>query len=592
MAAFSRKWRTASRAAAPGLIVLALVFGAALAGCDSGGEESPPNNPPDIAKNITVYMEKPSGWDTLYAYVWDDNGSVYTAGSPGAVMNEAGDGFFSYSVKAEYGYINVKFSGGNGNTTADILGVDSDTYYQTRFSGQNGVVYLNAAASPSDFASPSIRASEVTDSTVTLEWTAIPEADGYVLYDEWSEYDDDDEIIEGTEWWHFQKLLSKDETSLYDDNYGEYLLPEKTYTWRVVAVQFKPDADFSEIEEMDEDDIDEDVYSQTYTAIYDFGKFEQRTQESSLAAPTLTASTAGATSIRLDWNAIEGADYYEVYWKYEGDNEDIYPDNEWHYVADAETNFFVDEDEAFIYPLTEYSYSVAAVNERVLSKDSNEVTVTTPADSPANALRSIAPPLRAVTPQKPSRPSAEPILSAANQAQVTWTLQGSGISYYVGVFANSSSTTPVWTSPKQTKGSLVLKHKDFSGKLSGKLDFYVKVQAFASTNSANKSAWSDAVLTTVFPDGFGKTKITPNSSSKTLQITLKDVFAGKFSGNWDYGYKVTYTDIDKNKNSVEKKVSMTKSYATTLTNVPATSKYQVSIVPYIGDYYWAGKPIK
>jgi hypothetical protein len=113
-------------------LAVILALGLVLGGCDTEAENPDENQPADISKDITVYMEKPSDWYELYAYVWDDAGNEYTASSPGTLLNSAGNGYYSFRTnKAEYGYINVRFSNGGSQSSIDILGVDANTYYKS-----------------------------------------------------------------------------------------------------------------------------------------------------------------------------------------------------------------------------------------------------------------------------------------------------------------------------------------------------------------------------------------------------------------------------------------------------------------------------
>lgn len=84
-------------------------------------------------KNITVYMEKPNAWSQLYAYVWDDGGTVYSDDAPGTALTaKNANGYYSFQAnQAEYGYINVRFSDGSASSSIDILGVEDDTYYKS-----------------------------------------------------------------------------------------------------------------------------------------------------------------------------------------------------------------------------------------------------------------------------------------------------------------------------------------------------------------------------------------------------------------------------------------------------------------------------
>ncbi|MDR0558319.1 MAG: starch-binding protein [Treponema sp.] len=154
-------------------------------------------------------MEKPSGWAQLYAYIWDDGGNEYSDSSPVALLTAASNGYYSFQASdVEYGYVNVCFSDGGSHASIDILGVDANTYYKSSgaYPADSSKVLLQSGVT-ANIPAPNFRASEVTDSTVTLTWDPIPGVDGYILYDQWVDYDDNDEEIPDSEYWHFQKVL-------------------------------------------------------------------------------------------------------------------------------------------------------------------------------------------------------------------------------------------------------------------------------------------------------------------------------------------------------------------------------------------------
>lgn len=369
-----------------GILSLGLVFGLILTGCptetdDGSGNNSntpstpnTPNDPQDSSKNIAVYLEKPTNWSKVYAYVWDDSGKEYSESSPGTLLTTQSGGFYSYEAQSpEYGYVNVRFNDGASQSTLDIFGVDTDTWYKQAgtYSADTSKILLNQNNSAA-IAIPKFHASEVTDSTVTLAWESIPGIDGYILYDEFIEFDDNDEEIPDSEYWHFQKAFVPSERGLLDDNYGEYLDPESIYTWKLIAVKYKENADLSGLDSLDPDFISEKDYSPYYTVVYDFGELEVETKESSLPAPAnLRVTNTGPTSVELEWNAVPDADYYMVWW-YDEDTD------EWLYIEEAYANKYIDADEEFIFPDSSYKYLVVAHNERTYSKDSNEITASTP----------------------------------------------------------------------------------------------------------------------------------------------------------------------------------------------------------------------
>jgi hypothetical protein len=198
-----------------GILGLALVFGLMVSGCltepdDGSGNPIPnnpntpenpdnpgnPNDPPNSSKNIAVYMEKPTTWSQVYAYVWDDGGTEYTGSGSGTVLTGQSGGYYSFQAKdVENGYINVRFNDGGSHSSLDILDVETDTYYKSAgaFSGDNTKITLTASTSGS-FTAPALTAVPATteefifpQSTYkyTVEVRADDKGDG-PLYGKWS----------------------------------------------------------------------------------------------------------------------------------------------------------------------------------------------------------------------------------------------------------------------------------------------------------------------------------------------------------------------------------------------------------------------
>ena len=108
-----------------GILAFALVFGLFMAACDNGlGSSSVPSDTIDI----TVYMQKPSEWSQLYAYVWDEAGKEYSNSGNGTMMIGPGsDGFYSFKTNSpDYGYVNVRFNDGGSKSSLDPGNSDSD----------------------------------------------------------------------------------------------------------------------------------------------------------------------------------------------------------------------------------------------------------------------------------------------------------------------------------------------------------------------------------------------------------------------------------------------------------------------------------
>jgi hypothetical protein len=571
-----------------GILSLALVFGMLLfVGCpteDDGGSNTGGDNTggdntggdntggdntggdntggDTTGKNITVYMEKPAGWSQLYAYVWDDSGKEFTATTPGTALTTASSGFYSYQAQsAENDYINVRFSDGGSNATLDILGVDSNTYYKSlgTFSTDSSKVRLNASTNGT-FTAPTFKTSEVTDKTITLTWGVIPEADDYVLYDEFSEYDDDGHHILDSEYWHFQNAFSKKDTSFLDDNYGQKLDPEWKFKWKLIAVRYKDGIDVSTIEDLG--DMSEEEFSAYYTPIYDYGELEARTAEGTLPAPqNLRVTEVDATSVALSWDPVNVADYYMVWW---WDEEE----GEWNSVETAYDPEYIDADESFIFPNSTYKYKVEARTDEFYGKRSLEVSATTSAEalniaatSPntQSIARAVSQWVKPATPNSVSLKKDKSGKIVASQLDLKWNSSLSG-KYKIGLFTSSTTQTPYTT--MQSSGSSLKTHT-FTGIPGAYTTYYVRVMRTTTDKTHTDSDWSDpsgpavvfpgitAVADRVTPDAVKGTKvinvtITPSNSAinySSIKVTSDKAGKSSISGAQTTGsgnsYKIT-----------------------------------------------------
>lgn len=567
-----------------GLFSLTLAIVLSLAGCNTGTDPQPENSNPteDISKNITVFMQKPSGWSQVYAYIWDDDGTVYTAGTPGNLLTTAdNNGYYSIQAKAaEFGYVNVKFSDGNTKSSIDILGVNQDTYYKGMDSYLPGSSELLLQSSNTSYIpTPTFKKSEVTDSTVTLEWDPVPGADGYVLYDEWVEFDDDEEEIPNSEYWHFQKAFVPSERSIFDDNYGEYLDPESIYTWKLVAIKYKDGMNLSMLDSQkhpgDPDYISEADYSPYYNVVYDFGELEVETAQSSLPAPSgLHVTTTTASSVELAWDPVANADYYMVWW-YDEDAD------EWLYIEEAYEPHYLDDDEEFIFPSSTYKYLVVAHNEKTYSKDSNKVMAYTPSGpsysvhiegSVANARAVVQ------TPLNPSYVSASANPYAASQISVNWASVSGAGKYDVGLFTSQSGN------PKTSKTVSGTTSFTFTSVPTSPGVFYVGVRA---VNGSKKSGWQ---FTSYSVSPFPKVSIqsaTSKTSGGYKTITIK--MNASWKAGASYGYRVTVTDPYGYGVGTWVSKSVANTNTITISNVPKGPKYTVKIEPYTSGVY--GNPL-
>jgi hypothetical protein len=431
-----------------GLLVIAFMLLAT--GCDTGnnpvdksGQEGD-DEPITQSRSITVNMQKPAGWPQLYVYAWDDSGTEYTGAAPGTELTDSSGGFYAYNVpSAEYGYINVRFSDGGSHSTLDIQGIESNTYFTSAgaYTGDSSKILI-AASSDGSFPASTFTGIPAT-TTINLSWSFIPDADAYVLYDEVTSWGDEDTDDPSDDWertyWHLQKALPREQTSLLDDNYGEYLDADTPYSWKLVAIKWNENADFTgisgnlgEVLERDEiSELDEQKFSLNYTVIHDFGDITVTTLEGTLPAPgalQILAEELSPASVALQWDPVTGADYYMVWWWNDGSDG---RDEGWYYIEAAFDTSYVDADENFIFPNSTYKYLVEARADDhgegpLYGRWSEEVTITTPAE-PVTSLAYIGASSigrAAAAKQAIPAPSA-PKLSISTKGVVTVSITGS-----------------------------------------------------------------------------------------------------------------------------------------------------------------------
>lgn len=110
------------------------VYHIALAGIDSNGETISKEytiTKKEPGLGTTIYFEKPSSWgDSINAYVYDESGSSLKeiASWPGKVMENEGDGLYSYTFEEEYDVPFIIFNDGSN---------------QTPNSGEQGFIVIN-----------------------------------------------------------------------------------------------------------------------------------------------------------------------------------------------------------------------------------------------------------------------------------------------------------------------------------------------------------------------------------------------------------------------------------------------------------------
>ncbi|MDR3170955.1 MAG: starch-binding protein [Treponema sp.] len=581
-----------------GILSLALVFGMLLfVGCpteDDGGNNTGGDNPGGenpggntTGTNITLYMAKPASWSNLYAYVWDDSGKEFTATTPGTALTTQSNGFYSYQAQsAEYGYVNVRFSDGGSNATLDILDVEADTYYKSAgtLSGNSSKVKL-VAGSTGSFTTPALSGTPAS-TTITLNWGFIPDADAYVMYDEFVEFDDDDEEIPDSEYWHFQKVLPREQTSFLDNNYGEYLEANCTYAWKLVAVKWNDNFDFSSVLDMEDDDLAVEEFSKNYTVLHDFGELEVTTTEGTLPAPQglqILTEELAPTSVALMWNPVEEAEYYMVWWWNDGSDG---RDEGWYYIEAAFDTQYVDADEEFIFPNSTHKYKVEARCDDkgegpLYGRYSNDISVTTPS-APAGNIVNTGGPLYA-TVQKPQIPTpAAPTVTSKASGKVTVTMSNLGtksrkfeVLQIIGGGANVLGTI---------SGSKATQTKDVSVTAGANVYIAVREVPYGTTSSylyktssyiASSASSSMPVFSFPKLNVSGKLASTSGTGKNTVK-TVKVTVTGWPSGAAYHEYVVKASTGT---------INGTWSGDTYTGTIKTSSKITITVTPYVG-----GKP--
>jgi hypothetical protein len=310
--------------------------------------------------------------------------------------------------------------------------------------------------------------------------------------------------------------------------------------------------------------------------VYDFGELEVETLESSLPAPTgLQVASTTPTSVELTWNKTPGADYYMVWW---------YDDeaDEWLYIEEAYDNHYIDADEEFIFPNSSYKYLVVAHNERTYSKDSNEVTATTPSAYSASINRSVNGVSLAVKPNPPTSVSAYAATNAANTIKATWPSVSGVTSYNVGLFTSSSASTPISGTTKSASGTFSSLPYTYTNVSSSKGSYYFGVQA---VNGNQKSTWK------IYSNPVAPFVPVSIKSPKSVVGTSK-VITATMNATWktgvSYKYEVSYVGYDSKGAKISNTVSFTSS-AIKIT-APKGPTYTVTITPYANNVKWTGDP--
>ncbi|MCF0196166.1 MAG: starch-binding protein [Bacteroidaceae bacterium] len=92
---------------------------------------------PFTAYKATIYVQVPSSWQSLNAYVWDKNGKALNGNWPGNAMSTRkrinGSVWYykAFDIKEPNGHINMEFSTSSGSRLAmKVTGVTGDRYYK------------------------------------------------------------------------------------------------------------------------------------------------------------------------------------------------------------------------------------------------------------------------------------------------------------------------------------------------------------------------------------------------------------------------------------------------------------------------------
>lgn len=85
-----------------------------------------------LSKSVTVYFEKPSRWDSVYAYIWKDSegDSSVAVTWPGSAMTRIAGNIYAYTFSNAYGYDRIIFSNGQKENNVKYS-QNSSTYTQT-----------------------------------------------------------------------------------------------------------------------------------------------------------------------------------------------------------------------------------------------------------------------------------------------------------------------------------------------------------------------------------------------------------------------------------------------------------------------------
>lgn len=144
-------------------------------------------------EKYTVYAKVPTEWGTPYIWAWKLGGTLFSEW-PGAMMNDNGDGWYSYDVNSEY--IDIIVSNGASSQTSDIrvngndveIIVSSDNSYminyRENYSDDFGETITLTVDIPADWKHPYIWAWSDENGNVFQSWPGVimnPSGDDYAI---------------------------------------------------------------------------------------------------------------------------------------------------------------------------------------------------------------------------------------------------------------------------------------------------------------------------------------------------------------------------------------------------------------------------
>jgi hypothetical protein len=291
----------------------------------SGGTVTPPT--PTLASNDltnTLSASHPLGTSEILVSV---NNSAYSA-----YQGQINVG----NVIRPFGYWKFKVRAATGRNESAV--VSSPEFTETQVVAQPSA--QPTAQTSTLLVSPSLYATDVTTSSLVLNWNAVPNATSYALYGS----------IDGRNY----GLIYQGSATYFNDD----ARPLDTYYYKVKAIaNGYTESPLSEI-----------------LSVRIPGTNTTTQVASKLATPTLSVSNLAPTSFLLSWNAIPNANSYVLYGSRDGSYfAIIYQGNSLSFLDDGS-------------PSTTYYFRVKAVGTNIQESDFGTLTVRTPAYSSSRIM--------------------------------------------------------------------------------------------------------------------------------------------------------------------------------------------------------------